>query len=133
MNRRELLRFGLFLAAGAVNTLFGFAVFAALIALGTGNDLAVVLSTVAGVLFNFQTYGKVFSAQGFSRLPHFVGTYAAILAANILTLRALTAAGCNAYLGQALVVTVIAPLSFLVMRRWVFAFSAPGAGEVCKS
>lgn len=119
--RDELRRFAWFLAAGAVNTCFGYAAFALFIWIGTGNDLAVILGTILGVLFNFQTFGAVFAKRGFARLPHFLIIYALIMLANIWLLRMLVAAGLGPYLGEAIVITIISPVSFLAMRRFVFA------------
>ncbi len=110
-----------FLAAGGLNTAFGYAVFAALIWTGLGHDTAVVLSTIAGVAFNYGTYGKVFAAQGFARLPAFVAVYGALLLANVLLLRAFVAAGTGPYLGQALVLTIVIPITYLALKRFVFA------------
>ena len=107
-------RFVLFLGASALNTAFGFAAFSAGIGLGLSNELAVVLGTIAGVLFNFQTYGRVFATSNFARLPHFVGVYAALTLANITLLRAAAALGCGPYLGEALVVAALTPVSFVV-------------------
>ena len=100
-NIRQLI---LFLAAGGINTLFGYAAFAAFLWLSGNKDLAVVLGTVAGVAFNFGTYGAVFSRSGFGRLPHFMAFYLTFLFANILLLRLLTASGINPYGAQAIIV-----------------------------
>lgn len=116
----DLRRFALFLATGGINTLFGYAAFALLIWLGTPNTPAVVLSTIAGVVFNFHTFRRVFTAQGLSRLPRFVGMYAVIMAINVGLLHLLARAGLNAYLAQALIVAAIVPCSFFVMRGYVF-------------
>jgi len=116
----DLHRFVLFLAAGALNTCFGYAVFACFIWIGLGNDLAVILGTVAGIAFNFQTIGKVFASRGFSRLPQFLLIYGLLLPTNVLLLRALVAAGLGPYIGEAVVIAIISPLSFLMMRRFVF-------------
>lgn len=123
----DLQRFVLFLAAGALNTCFGYAVFACLVWVGLGNDLAVILGTVAGIAFNFQTIGKVFASRGFSRLPQFLLIYGLLLVANVLLLRALVAAGSGPYVGQAIIIAIISPLSFLMMRRFVFV-PAPEPG-----
>lgn len=116
----NLRRFLLFLVAGGINTLFGYGTFALLIWLGAGNTLAVVLGTAAGILFNYNTIGRVFAARGLSRLPHFVGIYAVIMVANAALLHLLTQAGLGAYLAEALVVAALAPCSFLAMRSFVF-------------
>lgn len=119
-SRADLSRFALFLAAGGVNTLFGYGVFALLIWLGMTGTTAVILSTVAGVIFNFHTFRRVFIAQGLTRLPHFVGMYAVIMLVNVVLLHVLTRAGLSSYLAQALIVLAVAPCSFLAMRNFVF-------------
>lgn len=116
----ELGRFALFLGAGAVNTLFGYSAFALCIALGMPNDLSVLVCTIAGALFNFRTIGAVFAANGLAALPRFVIAYALIAPANMLLLRVTIALGAGAYLGEALVIAILAPISFLAMRRFVF-------------
>jgi putative flippase GtrA len=114
-------RFAAFLGAGVINTGFGYAAFAFFLWTGIGNDLAVICGTISGVLFNFGTFRTVFSSRGLSRLPHFLAVYGALLVINILALRWLTAMGINPYLGQGIVVAAITPISFLSMRRFVFA------------
>jgi putative flippase GtrA len=117
----EQIRFLRFLVAGGLNTLFGYSAFAALVWAGVGNDAAVVGSTIAGVAFNYGTYGKVFAEQGFARLPAFVAIYGALLCANILALRFFVVAGVSAYVGQALVLILIVPVTYLALKRFVFA------------
>lgn len=120
----EWRRFALFMVVGAVNTGFGYAAFALFMWVGFGRDMAVVLGTIAGVVFNFRTIGAVFAAHGVSRLPHFVAAYGLLLGANLALLRLVTAIGVGPYPGEALVVLVIAPMSFLIMRRFVFGSAA---------
>jgi putative flippase GtrA len=115
------MRFLHFLVAGGLNTLFGYSAFAALIWAGVSNDAAVIGSTVAGVTFNYGTYGKVFAAQGFARLPAFVAIYGALLLANILMLRFFVTTGTSAYVGQALVLILIVPITYVALKRFVFA------------
>lgn len=126
-SRAGLRRFALFLAAGGINTLFGYAAFALLIWLGTANTAAVVLGTLAGVLFNFNTFGRVFAVRGWARLPHFIGIYAIIMALNAAALHVLTRLGLNPYLAEALIVAALAPCSFLAMRSFVFNVPAETA------
>ena len=109
-----------FLAAGGLNTCFGYAAFAVFLWLTGSKDFAVIFGTIAGIAFNFGTYGAVFARSGFARLRHFIAFYVAVLGANILLLRLLTSAGISAYLGQAAVILLITPVSFVVMRTLVF-------------
>jgi putative flippase GtrA len=116
----DLRRFVLFLIVGGINACFGYTAFAVLLWLGLGNDLSVILGNAMGIAFNFKTIGSVFSASGYSRLPHFLIIYGLLLPANVVMLRMLVAAGLGPYLGEALVIAVLAPISFLLMRRFVF-------------
>lgn len=121
---REQTRILRFLFAGGLNTAFGYGAFAALIWAGFGYDAAVVLSTITGVAFNYGTYGKVFAAQGFARLPAFMAVYASLLLSNIALLRTFVSAGTGPYLGQALVLILVVPSTYLALKRFVFV-SAP--------
>ncbi len=113
-------RFAKFIGAGIVNTCFGYAAFAFFVWVGLGNDLAVLFGMIAGIAFNFGTISAVFSSRGFSRLPHFLAVYGALLVTNILMLRALVAAGTGPYLGEAVIIALLTPISFVAMRRLVF-------------
>ena len=116
----DWIRFLRFLIAGVINTCFGYAAFAFFIWTGLSNDWAVLFGMIAGIAFNFGTIGAVFSSSGFARLPHFLIVYGALLVANILLLRALVASGCGPYIGEAIVVSILTPISFIAMRRLVF-------------
>jgi hypothetical protein len=123
--KEPVLRQGfLFLAAGGLNTAFGYAAFAAFLWLTGSKELAVLLGTVAGVAFNFGTYGAVFSRCGIGRLPHFLAFYLAVLGANIAVLRLLGALGMNPYVGQAVFLAFSTPVSFIAMRSLVFPKAA---------
>ncbi len=113
-------RFAMFIGAGIVNTCFGYTAFAFFIWVGLGNDLAVLFGMTAGIAFNFGTIGAVFSSRGFSRLPHFLAVYSALLFTNIMMLRSLVAAGTGPYLGEAIIIALLTPISFVAMRRLVF-------------
>jgi len=113
-----------FLATGLLNTAFGYAVYAALVALGLGYLPALALATVIGVAFNYQSYGRlVFRAGGGSRaFVRFVLAYAATYGFNALLLhQAVQVAGVGPYLGQALCLPLTVALSWLLLSRWVYA------------
>lgn len=113
-------RFLLFVGAGVINTCFGYAAFAFFKWVGFSNDLAVLLGMIAGIAFNFGTIGAVFSSRGVSRLPYFLSVYGLLLISNMLALRGLVALGINAYLGEAIIVVLLTPISFIAMRLFVF-------------
>ncbi|MBV9575420.1 MAG: GtrA family protein, partial [Gammaproteobacteria bacterium] len=65
-----------FLCVGFINTLFGYAIFAFLIYCHLHYILAVFLSTIAGIIFNFHTTGKwVFRHFHLQAFPRFIMTY----------------------------------------------------------
>ena len=58
-NRFWKVRFFRFLLIGAVNTIFGYGVYALLIFLRCDYKIAALAGTVLGVLFNFLTTGRI--------------------------------------------------------------------------
>jgi putative flippase GtrA len=116
----EARRILLFLVAGLVNTGFGYGVYALAVWSGIVPAVAVIVSTIAGVAFNFRTLGAVFAARGMARLPHFVAVYAVLSPLNIGVLHAAQRAGAGPYLAEALALAVVVPLTYLAMRLVVF-------------
>ena len=125
--RCEARRIVLFVAAGLINTAFGYGVYALCVVLGCGAALSVIVSTVAGVSFNFRTLGAVFAVQGLARLPRFVTVYAVLAPLNVALLRLAQSSGADPYLGEALVLAVVTPLTYLAMR--LFVFTPPSASD----
>jgi len=119
-------RFIGFLLAGGLNTLFGYVVFGGLVLLGVSPQVALVVSTVSGVLFNFLTTSAVFRSRDLRLLPRFLLVYAGMLALNMLLLDAAMRAGLGPLLGQAVVLPIFT-LAFLAMRRFVFMAPAEQA------
>ena len=116
-------RFARFLGAGLLNTGFGYAAYAALVWSGLSALAALLLATVAGVVFNFFTFGRlVFTRGNGSRaFPKFLAAYAATYSFNAALLHLATdAAGLNAYLAQALCIPPTVVLTWLLLNRWVF-------------
>jgi putative flippase GtrA len=52
-------KFARFLLVGVLNTIFGYFLYGTLILIGLDYKLAVLLATILGVLFNFQTTGRL--------------------------------------------------------------------------
>ena len=114
-------RFYRFLAVGALNTLFGYGAYALLIFLGVHYGIAALLATIAGVLFNFRTTGKiVFGSHDHSLLGRFVAVYVLLYLLNLGGLRLLREAGVDSYSAGALLVPPSAILGFLLNRAFVF-------------
>jgi putative flippase GtrA len=119
-NHPEVRRVFSFLAAGLANTAFGYGAYALCIAIGTTPAAAVVISTVAGVAFNYRTLGAVFAARGFARLPQFLMAYGALIPLNIALVRLAQGAGANPYLAGAVALAAVVPLTYTAMRLFVF-------------
>ncbi len=120
-----LPQFATYLLVGAINTLFGYATFALLLLLGLHYALAAFLSTILGVLFNFQTIGRiVFGSRDRSAIVRFVAVYGVTYLLNIGALRLLHGEHLDVLVAQALLVLPLAGLSFLLHQRFVFVQEA---------
>ncbi len=115
------IQFLKFLVVGALNTLFGYSVFAGLVLAGVPPVPALVLTYVVGVLFNFMTTRRfVFSRSPRASLLRFIGAYVVIYFFNLGLYKALEAAGGGPLVAQALCLPVVAVFSFLLFKFQVF-------------
>jgi putative flippase GtrA len=111
-----------FLFVGALNTLFGYAVFAGLVLAGLPPMPALVLTYVVGVLFNFYTTRRfVFAARGdAAALLRFIAAYVLIYFFNLVLYTLIERGVGKPLLAQALCVPVVAVFSFLLFKFQVF-------------
>lgn len=115
-------RFGRFLVVGAVNTLFGYAAFFALLRGGFTPPGALALATIIGVLFNFVTTGRVvFTNADGSRLWRFAAIYGLVYLVNAALLEGLIWIGLDAALAQALLLAPCVALSYALNYTLVFS------------
>lgn len=116
-----------FLFIGGVNTLIGYGLFAACLAVGLAPTPALAMATVLSILFNFVSTGRVaFDSRDVRRFPVFVFASAALFGVNLLALHALMAAGLSALLAQALLVAPMAAVSYVVQRDIVYRAARTG-------
>lgn len=116
----RLLRF---LLVGGVNTLFGYACYAGAVGLlRLPLNWALLISVVAGVLFNFHSYGKlVFRSEkggGWKAFARFILVYGTTYMLNLWILEFMTARAVSPYLAQFLSLIVIVPVTY-VLLRWI--------------
>ncbi|KUY94669.1 MULTISPECIES: GtrA family protein [Burkholderia] len=117
----QLLRF---LVVGGLNTLVGYSLFAVLTYAGLAYPVAIGLATVGGVLFNFQSVGRlVFDGAPRSRFWRFVGVYCVIYLLNLGGVRLLLGLDANIYIANALTLLPLSVIAFILNRRFVFNLS----------
>jgi putative flippase GtrA len=114
-------RFLRFVVAGGVNTLFGYAIYAASIASGAPVWLALLIGMVAGTVFNFfTTGGYAFRQLALRRYPRFVCCYLLVYGVNLVLLAALSPWIADKLLAQAVLLVPLALFSYVLMARLVF-------------
>lgn len=112
---QRIVKFGL---VGIVNTAFGYALFAALIYVGIAPQPALAIAFFVGVIWNYLTHARiVFGTEGFKRLPAYAVSYFLIYFMNRLGLAWLLGAGLHPLLAQALMLPIIAVISFFVISK----------------
>jgi putative flippase GtrA len=122
-------RFIRFLLVGALNTAFGYGVYALLILLHVPYPIAVFLSTAAGVLFNFKTYGAlVFGSHDNRLIGRFILVYALIYVLNLIPLAWAKRNGVSLIAAGAVIALPMAAISFALNRRFVFGAVTPTEG-----
>ena len=111
-----------FIFVGILNTIFGYSLFALFIYLGLYYPLAVLLSTILGVLFNFKTIGRlVFNSSDNGSIFRFILVYAIIYLLNIFFLWLLKKLGSeNMYINGFALLIPLAAVSFLLNKFFVF-------------
>jgi len=114
-------RFARFLVVGALNTIFGYGVFFALLRAGLAPARALAAATAVGVLFNFVTTGRiVFANSDAARLWRFIAVYGVVFVVNAALLEAAVRAALDAAVAQALLLPLCVALSYLLNRTLVF-------------
>lgn len=115
-----------FIIISGVNTLFGLAVFSFFIFLGFHYTIAILFSTILGVLFNFQTISRlVFSIYNSSLIIKFVLVYCFVYLLNTAGVGTLIYFHYSAYIAGAIMVVPIGISSFLLNKKLVFSNTSP--------
>jgi putative flippase GtrA len=114
-------RFVRFLFVGVLNTAFGYGLFALLVLVHIPYAAASFLSTAAGILFNFKSYGTlVFGSKDNRLLWRFIGVYALCYGLNLIPLAWADRNGVSVLVVAAIMALPMAFLSYVLNRRFVF-------------
>ena len=123
------IQFVRFLLVGALNTVFGYSVYALMLFLGVHYAAAALAGQILAVLFNFKTTGAlVFSSRDNRRFLRFVGVYALTYGVNVFFLKIFHLLKLDMYLAGALLLLPMAFLAFGLNRRFVFTDPTPPQG-----
>ena len=115
------IRFLRFLLVAGLNTVFGYGLFAALILIGLRYPLAAAIATVLGILFNFQTTGRlVFGSHDFSLVLRFLAVYAISYVVGIALLGWAERHGISVLLAAAVLAVPMGFFSYTLQRLLVF-------------
>lgn len=114
---RRLVRYYL---TGALNTLFGYGLFAALVALGTGMYLAQALAHVLGVVFNYFTFSRLTFADRTGSKLRFALSYGFNYLLSLGILAATSRLVSSPYLAGLVTVLAVSALNYLLLGRLVF-------------
>ncbi|VVE74119.1 hypothetical protein PAN31117_04851 [Pandoraea anapnoica] len=110
-----------FLCVGVINTAFGYGCFALLLWIGMHYAPALLLATIAGVLFNFKSIGiLVFRSHDNRLIVRFVLSYCVVYVVNVSGVRLFMLAGIAPAVGGALLLLPMALLAYLLNKRFVF-------------
>jgi len=114
-------QFLVFIFIGVFNTIFGYGLYWVFLQLGLHYSLAVLMSTVMGVLFNFKTIGRfVFQSNNNVLIVRFSCVYAFLYFLNILSIQLIHSYGMNYEISGALMLVPMAILSFILNKNLVF-------------
>lgn len=110
-----------FILVGALNTLFGYTIFALLLFAGLHYSVAVVFATIAGVLFNFKTTGVlVFRNHNNKLIFKFFAMYVFTSLVSIGLLHFAQMYKLNLYFAGFIATGMMAVVSFFISKYWVF-------------
>lgn len=114
----EFIRFA---CVAGLNTAFGYGVYAFFIWLGIHFSLATLLSTIAGVLFNFKTYGIIVFRNKSNRLIfRFIIVYVMLYLCNVASIALLKLLGLSSYMAGLIMFVPIGLLGYLLNKKFVY-------------
>lgn len=110
-----------YILVGILNTAVGYSLFAMFIYLKLHYSLAVLLSTVLGILFNFNTIGRlVFKSRDNTLIFRFFAVYGFTYLFNVAGLKVLSIFKFDMYVAGAALLLPMAVISYIFHKGFVF-------------
>ena len=110
-----------FLLVGGLNTIFGYSVYALFTFMNFNYSVAIMLATIAGIIFNFKTIGRIVFKNHNNRLIFkFLGVYVVYYLLNLTGITLLNKYVPNKYISQVILVLPLAGVSFYLNKKYVF-------------
>ncbi len=110
-----------FILVGVLNTIVGYALYAFFIFIGFHYILAVVASTILGVLFNFKTISKfVFETHNNRLIVKFFSVYLIVFIVNVALIKLFKVFGYNDYIAGLIALFPCAAISFILNKYYVY-------------
>ena len=110
-----------FLLVGILNTIFGYSIFSLGIFIGFHYSISLLLSTILGIIFNFNSIGYiVFKNKNKQLFSKFIFIYIFIYLINLIFIKLLSSIGISYYLSAALMIGPSAIFSYWLLKIYVF-------------
>lgn len=110
-----------FVAIGALNTCFGYGVYALLVFMGYQPPLALLAGNLLGIGFNFVTFGKVvFRNLNWKRAPHFLVIYGINYLGNVGMLSVVQRYVPSPYVAYLIVLPISVVFLYFALRRFAY-------------
>lgn len=115
-------RFVKFIFVGGINTLFGYSTYALFVALSFEPGVALTISYILSIFWNFKTTGSIVFKNKDNRLIFkFFLSYIFTFYVNKFSLEFLIdVLKVNEYLAEAIVIPPVAVLSFIIFKTFIF-------------
>jgi putative flippase GtrA len=114
-----------FLSVGLLNTVFGYAIYAAFLFINLPYLTALCMATIVGVVFNYFSFGRIVFKEhgGWLVFGKFIVAYAMVYVINAILLSILTQEfNFNPYIGQVICIPPTVLISWLLMNYWVYKY-----------
>ncbi len=125
---KDAARIARFLLTGVLNAAFGYAVYAALVMAGLDYLAALLVATLAGVVFNFFSFGRLAFrvAARVENFARFGVAYAGAFTFNALLLWGLKEKlGVPPIAAQLVCIPPTVLLTYVILNRWVYPQARP--------